>query len=307
MFKKLVFLTGITLGFAGTSPAAVLDSPDTVYIDGQPCGSFCQAYMAWSRGYALPSPAPAPEGRPAQPAAHHPPRHLHGARSGRLTDAPAATQTRISRQRHSPSVNLSQQVRTAPKANALPKTNEDLPNAGTSSAKPNASSTTTTYPGPSVAKAVSDSMSVQQLVAAATMVAEQQTATETVVEHKTMDPSAPAHLERSAAETTASIPTNDRLVAIVLARLETKSVSDLGAKDVAIDEKQSASGGSVRTAIAAAGAVEVQLSNTQTKAIDRVISGEVPAGVLALVSQEAADAFPEITGFRIFRIPLSPR
>ena len=59
--------------------------------------------------------------------------------------------------------------------------------------------------------------------------------------------------------------------------------------------------------IAAAGAAEVQLSEGQTTAINRVAGGEVPAAVLALVSAEAAEAFPEIAGFRIFRVPLSPR
>ena len=92
-----------------------------------------------------------------------------------------------------------------------------------------------------------------------------------------------------------------------MARPEIKSVSDLANKNVAIDDRQSASNSSVRTAIAAAGAADVQLSGGQTKAIDRVIGGEVPAAVLALVSPEAAEWFPDIKGFKIFRIPLSPR
>jgi ABC-type amino acid transport substrate-binding protein len=100
---------------------------------------------------------------------------------------------------------------------------------------------------------------------------------------------------------------SDHLVAVLMARPEIKSVSDLAGKSVAIDIRQSASNGSVRTAIAAAGAAEVQLSGGQTTAINRVASGEVPAAVLALVSAEAAEAFPEIAGFRIFRVPLSPR
>jgi hypothetical protein len=70
---------------------------------------------------------------------------------------------------------------------------------------------------------------------------------------------------------------------------------------------KAASNDRVRTAIAAAGATEVQLSETQPRAINRLISGDVPAAVLALVSPEAAEGFPEIAGFRIFRIPLSPR
>jgi TRAP-type uncharacterized transport system substrate-binding protein len=89
-----------------------------------------------------------------------------------------------------------------------------------------------------------------------------------------------------------------------MARPEIKSVSDLTGKDIAIDNRHSASNGKVRTAIAAAGAAEVQLSEGQTKAINRLISGEVPAAVLTLVSPEAAEWFPEIAGFKIFRIPL---
>jgi hypothetical protein len=46
---------------------------------------------------------------------------------------------------------------------------------------------------------------------------------------------------------------------------------------------------------------------SRAKAINRLIGGEVPAAVLTLVSPEAAEAFPEIAGFKIFRIPLSPR
>ncbi len=110
--------------------------------------------------------------------------------------------------------------------------------------------------------------------------------------------------ERSTAATPASIDA-DHLVAILMTRPEIKSVSDLAGKNVAIDGR--AFNGNVRTAIAAAGATAVQLSEDQTKAIDRLISGEVPAAVLALVSPEAADGFPEVAGFRIFRVPLSPR
>jgi hypothetical protein len=114
---------------------------------------------------------------------------------------------------------------------------------------------------------------------------------------------------RSEAEKTATGSPNDadRLVAILLARPEIKSVSDLAGKSIAIDDSQSPSSASVRTAIAAAGAAGVQLSEGQTTAINRVASGEVPAAVLTLESPEAAETFPEIEGYKIFRIPLSPR
>jgi TRAP-type uncharacterized transport system substrate-binding protein len=113
----------------------------------------------------------------------------------------------------------------------------------------------------------------------------------------------------SDAEKTASAPPNNanNLVALLMARPEIKSVSDLTNKKIAIDDRQSASNDSVRTAIAAAGATEVQLSNGQTRAIDRLIGGEVPAAVLTSVYPEAAEWFPEIAGFKIFRIPLGPR
>jgi hypothetical protein len=94
-------------------------------------------------------------------------------------------------------------------------------------------------------------------------------------------------------------------VAILMARPEIKSVSDLAGRNIAIDEMQSAVGGNIRSAMAVAGAAEVQLTTSQTKAIDRIIDGEVPASVLTLASPEAAEGFPEIAGFKIFRVPLS--
>jgi TRAP-type uncharacterized transport system substrate-binding protein len=84
-------------------------------------------------------------------------------------------------------------------------------------------------------------------------------------------------------------------------------VSDLSGKEVAIEDRQSASNASIRTAITAAGATDVQLNEGHAKAIDRLIAGEVPAAVLTLVSPEAAEWFPDMPGFTIFRVPLAPR
>jgi TRAP-type uncharacterized transport system substrate-binding protein len=92
-----------------------------------------------------------------------------------------------------------------------------------------------------------------------------------------------------------------------MARPDITSVSDLTGKTIAIDNRHAASNGSVRTAIVAAGAPEIQLSEGQMTAINRLVNGEVPAAVLALVSADAAEGFPEIAGFKIFHIPLSPR
>ena len=155
---------------------------------------------------------------------------------------------------------------------------------------------------------------IQEQVAAATALAEHVTAATMApaLEQKSNNTDRSDRSEtvaRSDAENIASASPNNtnNLVALLMARREIKSVSDLANKDIAIEDKQSASSGSVRIAIAAAGAAEVQLSEGQTKAIDRLISGEVPAAVLTLVSPEAADWFPEIAGFKIFRVPLSPR
>ena len=115
------------------------------------------------------------------------------------------------------------------------------------------------------------------------------------------------HEQVVAATTVAERVTVATAVAILMARPEIKSVSDLTGKSVAIDESQSAASGNVRSAMAAAGAAQIQLTASQTKAIDRIIGGEVAASVLTLVSWEAAEGFPEIAGFKIFRIPLSER
>jgi TRAP-type uncharacterized transport system substrate-binding protein len=99
---------------------------------------------------------------------------------------------------------------------------------------------------------------------------------------------------------------SDKAVTLLMARLDIKSVSDLTGKTIAIDDGPSASKENVRTALVAAGAIETQLNEGQAKAVDRLIDGEVSAAVLTSVSSEAAEWFPDVAGFKIFRIPLSP-
>src|SRR5437667_12129650 len=164
------------------------------------------------------------------------------------------------------------------------------------------------------AVANSNTRTIQEQVAASTAVAEQATAAKPLPapEQKANNTDRSGHAEtvlRGGAEKTAAASPNntDHLVALLIARPEIKSVSDLGSKIIAIDDRHSASNDSVRTAIAAAGATEVQLSDGQTKAINRLISGEVPAAVLALVSPKAAEGFPGVAGFKTFRIALASR
>jgi hypothetical protein len=109
-----------------------------------------------------------------------------------------------------------------------------------------------------------------------------------------------------------SVPTLDAsldaLVAVLVAGPDVKSVSDLAGKTIAIDDRYSETSiGRVRTAMAAAGALEVQLSKGQTTAINRLVGKEVAAAVVGLVSATAADSFPELPRFRTFQVPLSPR
>ncbi|WP_225673925.1 hypothetical protein [Bradyrhizobium hereditatis] len=109
-----------------------------------------------------------------------------------------------------------------------------------------------------------------------------------------------------------SVPTLDAsldaLVAILVAGPDVKSVPDLAGKTIAIDDRYSESSISrVRTAMAAAGANEVQLSKSQASAISRLVAKEVPAAVVGLVSASAAESFPELARLRTFRVPLSSR
>ena len=98
----------------------------------------------------------------------------------------------------------------------------------------------------------------------------------------------------------------DFLVAILMASPDIKSVSDLKGRTIAIDDRFAASGSTVRTAIVAAGAPQVQLSEGQGAAMNRLSNGEVPAAVVALVTPDAAEKFPAFAGYRIFQVPLSP-
>src|SRR6266849_2479583 len=85
MMRKWVLLSCVLfLGSAGNLEANPLDSPDIVYIDGLPCNSLCQSYMALSRQ----SSSRAAQAEPAQPrmADSHP-----------TGDAAAASNTRTLR------------------------------------------------------------------------------------------------------------------------------------------------------------------------------------------------------------------
>jgi hypothetical protein len=119
---------------------------------------------------------------------------------------------------------------------------------------------------------------------------------------------ATAVAERMAAPGITAPPSEpDSRVALVMARPEIKSIADLTGQIVALDQRQVASRNKVWIAMVAAGAARVLLSENESKPIDRLIKGDVQAAVLALVSAEAASSFPDVAGYRIFRIPLALR
>jgi hypothetical protein len=102
-------------------------------------------------------------------------------------------------------------------------------------------------------------------------------------------------------------PSADQAVAILFVRDEIKSVSDLANKVVAVDGSQADSVPRVRAAIASAGAPDVHLNQDKKLALVRVMDGEVPAGVVTVVSAEEAGTWKTgVPGFNFLRLPLAP-
>jgi hypothetical protein len=317
----------LVLASAGASEASPLDSPDIVYIDGLPCNSLCRSYMSWSHDMSS-VPAPPMPSMPAQrpqqavvdrakttraKVAHVQPapnaaadsEASHRATRARAEERHPAAQAREDKE-DKPVAPNSAQAPQAKTANLQPTGNAtaDSGKMGMSLADP--------HPKAGLATG-SSTATIQEQVAAATAAALQLTAATAVPapQRKANNDGGSDHAASAPpaeAETPAPAPPNhpDLLVALLMTRAEIKSVSDLTGKTIATDDRQSASNGDVRSAIVAAGAAEVQLSDDHTRAIDQLISGAVPAAVLALVSVEAARAFPAIEGFKIFQIPLSP-
>jgi hypothetical protein len=97
----------------------------------------------------------------------------------------------------------------------------------------------------------------------------------------------------------------ERTVALLLVAPEITWLSELAGKNIAIDEAVSASNDEARRWLAAM--VNAELAAGQTKALDRLVKGEVSAAVLTLSYPETAEWSSEIAGFKVFRIPLAKR
>ena len=300
-----VLVTAASLGLAGASLAHPQDSPGTVYIDGSPCNLACQSYMAWSRKTLKESQATA--------------------RAANKSTAKASGETlrkRISKRVEPISADAPSRKKTGNAQAALPAASEPPPlprpraeavplNVESRDA-PAALTPALTPPPVPQSKAENVPLNVetsnpprertpQQLISAALAVAEQITNAEPP---KATGGDRP---NETKAEDASLSPPRDvgALVAILISRPDVKSASALKGLNIAIDAAQSVDEQDIRLALAAAGATETQLSFTDTSPLDRMISGDVQAAVVKLVSRDAAEAFPDIKGFKVLRVPLA--
>ena len=361
MFRRCTLLACILFVMsAGSSQAAPLDSPGTVYIDGVPCNRACQSYMAWSaqtlsarhraqRGTnvvvpteaehaGLPrvarQPAPvfriAPRGGVA--AAKTRPSNTKKAAAPSLAAArkniPAATAS-VAREKpvageevparklegtDGPAPAQATSIAASPPAEA-PKSEAKSevalpPPATLEVAAPPAAPENAALPATVGVAPASAPRTIQQQVVDATRMADLVTGIGAGGEaaNQSDNPATGSNEASDTGKTASASPGKEgNLIALVLARREISSLSDLNNKTIAIEAKQSPSSGRVSAALMAAGAADVQFSEGQAGAIERLISGEVPAAVVTLVSPEAAEWFPDIPGFRTFRVPLSPK
>jgi hypothetical protein len=325
------------LGSAGTLQAQPLDSPDVVYIDGQPCSRACQAYMNWSyRAQAarrqeqreIVAVPVEPEFEQIQPIAR-PRAQKHAAPVAR-TAAPAG---KTASNANAPGAKVSNGKKIAAPA-ATPKTMPPAVAAATP-AKETITAIQKQEPKVESANPPAQTVAVAPLRSAAAPAPKEiaskppapevkaEAKAEIAVEKKpevTLPP--PATLEVAAAPapamapgkareiaksaSSASLDDPDNLIALVLAGPEINSLSDLNNRNIAIAEKQSASSGRVSAALMAAGAAEVRFSEVKSSAIDRLMNGEVPAAVV-LAPRDVANLFPEVEGFRTFRVPLKTK
>jgi hypothetical protein len=314
------------LGSSGTLQAEPLDSPGVVYIDGQPCNRACQSYMDWSyralsarrheeREISVAVPVEAeiervePAARPRL-AKHAAPVARTASHTGKAaSNGKAPNSKKIAVAKPAPAA----PAKDMPAATAAVTPERAAGETVAAVEKPEPKVESSDRPAPAPAAAIAASQPAEAPVSKApTSEAKPVTKPEVVLPPPaTLDlaaapaPGTASNKSREIGKAASVSPDDpDNMIALVLTRPEINSLSDLNNKSVAITEKQSASSGRVSAALMAAGAAEVQFSEGKASAIDRLISGEVPAAVV-LASREVANLFPEVEGFRTFRVPLS--
>ena len=280
--SALAAAVALALGGCSRQPPPMQPAPPCIDLKGAPCA------VGPDVGPSVPSPAVRDAGAhrhrhsAAKAVRHKRPRHHVGDRQEKDSHVPprmpqAALATPAAAEVSTPSAKW--MPPPAPPAVEQPATRP----AGNTPAAPPASSANAT---------------VQEQVAVATALAERITALSRLpVPNKDL----PGVAARSDA---AVMPAPNRLVVVLMVRPGVRAVSELRGRVVAIDERYVSSRDKLSAAMAAAGAADVQLMQGQGTAINRLTNGEVAAAIVALVVPEASDAFPEIAGFRIFRIPL---
>jgi hypothetical protein len=264
----------------GASSAHPLDSPGTVYIDGVPCNLACRSYMDWSR------------------------RTLNGT-LGTPTGVSNSSAHRVAKE--APHKRVSRRVVPLSVA-ASPRKNTNGLHAAVrvTPGPPPPWPRTENAPLKAQTPVAPLERSPQEQVMAALAVAEQITKAETPI--AASDNGADENKPASAGDANAEQSRDSgALVALLISRPDVKTISELKGLNIAIDAAQSITEEDYRSALTAAGATEIQLSVNDTNPLDRLINGEVQAAVLERVSPDAAEAFPEIKGFKVFRLQLLPR
>jgi hypothetical protein len=269
----------VTFGFAGAASANPLDSPGTVYVDGLPCNVACQSYMAWSRQALRATQGPVAGG-------------FH-ASAGKA--AGESSRKRFSKRLTLNSVDASPKKKTADLQAALATPPEPAPLP-----KPRSENT----PNNVETREPSRERTPKENIMAALAVAEIITSTE--APKSTSDDGTDGAKAAPASGANAA-PPKSALVILLISRSDVKSASALNGLSIAINAAQAGVEEDIRSALVGAGAMETQLSVSDASPLDRLVNGEVPAAVLNLVSPAAADAFPEIKGFKVLRVPLSAR
>ena len=319
----------LSLCASGALQANPLDSPGIVYIDGLPCNRACQSYMAASdralsarhreqRETIVVVPVETEVDivqRAARPRTARQPMPVpRPPRAGMAASNTKASNTKASHTRKAAAPSLAGQPASkeipAVKAAVTPEKAVEETVAAIQKAEPKVSSDD--RPQPEKTAAIATPQPAEGPTSKAPM---SKAPTSEVKPEVALPPAATLEIAAAPAVEAsntakeigklASAPPDDQdnLIALVLARPEINSLSDLNNKTIAITEKQSDSSGRVSAALMAAGAAEVQFSEVKASAIDRLISGEVPAAVV-LASREVANLFPELEGFRTFRVPL---
>lgn len=309
MFRPtLVLACTIVLSSISVAAAAPLDAPGTVYIDGLPCNRTCQEYMAWSRQASGRQAGPQSEAR-VQPMAE--PFVALKSRQSKKSEPPKPTSARFA----TPNPTLSSApvlrartpadtvaMKTAPVSGTSVPTPPPNPRAGLEAAAELPAQIAVAPPAQELAQApapIAPTASVE-------MSADNKDIPPVVAGPLSDAKKAPDAATATDTSTTALATAKaNQAIAILLVREEISSVADLSNKKVAIDASQTSEVPDIKTAIARAGAINVEVSEDTKFALGRVMDGEVPAGIITLATPEEAAQWTGVPGFKVLRLPIA--